>query len=247
MKKISAWMCVVIVALASSACAPDKASEEKVVPKEKIPEREAPRGVADYKIGMSFSDFMKLLGVDKPRKCEYPGDIYDFDNWTTGCRDIRNNGVVMQTKNSVGAMEFLTIATDLNKAIGSGGTFGFVNDKLVAMEIKQPTVDVDVLEKKYGASTHVDKRKNEVCQNNMGGKFENIEGRAYWSWSDSIVQADLIQHDFNIDMLYGKCGNNMIKSFSYRIFEKSFQSAMVDELKKKKDDAIKDKTNSTVY
>lgn len=162
-----------------------------------------PTNIGDLYIGMSKTEYLLAIGTTLP-DCSKVKD----QNGNTNRADLRDlspakrslcsnykylkSGSVENIQIGSISYDVVKVWSETSKTIASLGTNSeaiFLKDRLISIKIYNPRISLETLTAKYGLPKQVDSRKVQICQNQIGNRFENTVGNLDAVWSNGEVNA----------------------------------------------------------
>lgn len=166
-----------------------------------------PIGVGSIVLGMNKDGFIKAASIN-PINCETYRDpkgekkrrgldALDAEQWYLCWRLPRTFRTGSYERIDVENVSYEVIWVQANlsepgqfvDSVGFSITGFFLNDRLVRLEIFEPNVSLEILEKKYGAPKVVENTKVEICTTNIGIRVPNKIGSVSSIWKEGAVTA----------------------------------------------------------
>ena len=157
-----------------------------------------PTSIGSVSIGMSKGEYISALGI-KPVNCnEHEDKRSEMKTLNPTIKTLCYRGSFERTGRTesilVSGIAYDIVeanyeASKFIKSVGITSKTIFYEDRLVSFQIAFPKVNIETLIEKYGAPKLIDNRRTEVCQNQMGSKFENTVGTLDAVWSNGEVNS----------------------------------------------------------
>lgn len=205
--------------------------------------QDAPISVANYKIGMSFEEFSPNLNDLTKRVCS--SSKINLQGVSCVVIPPKDKEYAFSELN-FGGISVVIYGIRIERAVGISARFVFHEEKLVLIEVFDPTVNVDVLQTKYGKPVSNDSTAIVVCQNRLGMKFDEKTGFFERSWRNEKTHAMLIEEFTPHGELLGKCGGSF-KFTKYVLFDASFRKLVAGEIDRNVEKNKLEKVKSSAY